>query len=71
MAEARARGQLLRRRELGETLAQVQRECDAIGGSQGELGARILQQEETVERLRRELRRAEEELRRLRQAARP
>ena len=65
MALARSRGQMLRRRELGEELAALQLRCAALPPAQGR-AARIEKLEQEIRTLRAELDRAEEQLRGLR-----
>ena len=64
MALARSRGQMLRRRELGEELAALQARCAALVPVQGR-AARIEKLEQEIRTLRAELDRAEEQLRSL------
>ncbi|MCR6480459.1 DUF1090 family protein [Variovorax sp. ZS18.2.2] len=64
MALARSRGQMLRRRDLGEELAALQMRCVALPPAQGR-AARIEKVEQEIRTLRAELERAEEHLRSL------
>jgi len=68
MALARSRGQMLRRRELGEELAALQARCAALAPGAHAQGraARIEKLEQEIRTLRAELDRAEEQLRGLR-----
>ncbi|WP_234974784.1 DUF1090 family protein [Variovorax paradoxus] len=62
MALARSRGQMLRRRELGDELAALQTRCVALAPAQGR-AARIEKLEQEIRTIRAELERAEEQLR--------
>jgi len=65
---ARAKGQMLRRRQLAEALATVQARCETLASAQGR-AANIEQAEQRVRELREALGRAEEQLRKLKEAA--
>lgn len=64
MAVARSRGQMLRRRELAETLAALQARCKTLSPAQSR-AARIEKLEQEIKELRLELDRAEAQLREL------
>jgi hypothetical protein len=64
---ARSRGQMLRRRQLAETLAALRTRCQASESPQSR-AARIEKLEQEVRTLRSELEHAEEQLRDLRRA---
>jgi len=65
---ARAKGQMLRRRQLGEALAAAQARCETLASQQSR-ATNIEQAEQRVRELREALDRAEEQLRRLKDAA--
>ncbi|MDM0111708.1 DUF1090 family protein [Variovorax sp. J22R133] len=66
--DARSRGQMLRRRQLAESLAALQTHCASLssGATRAE---QIERQEKEVRDLRQELQRAEEHLRKLKEGA--
>lgn len=64
MQAARSRGQMLRRRQLQESLDALRAHCDEIA-SQETHEARVMRQKNVVLQLRLDLDRAEEELRRI------
>lgn len=64
IADARARGQMLRRRQLTESLAVLHVHCESLMAAK-DPATRIKRQEEEVQQLRLELERAEAELRKL------
>ncbi len=66
--DARARGRMLLRRELDKQLAALQAQCNA-SPAQASRAASITRLEQEVEALRAQLERAEEQLRRLRNAS--
>jgi septal ring factor EnvC (AmiA/AmiB activator) len=65
MALARSRGQMLRRRELGEQLAALQTRCKALGAPRRAARRASRRLEQEIRTLRAELERAEEQLRSL------
>lgn len=69
IAQARARGQMLRRRQLTESLAALQAHCEALIAAK-DPATQIKRQEQEVQQLRVELERAEAQLRKLK-AAKP
>lgn len=64
MRAARSRGQMLRRRQLEESLHALQTRCEEVASLQTHEG-RVMRQKNVVLQLRLDLDRAEEELRRL------
>jgi hypothetical protein len=67
IAQARARGQMLRRRQLSDALAALQVHCDAMMAAK-DPATQIKRQEQEVQQLRLELERAEAQLRKLKAA---
>ncbi|MDM0016890.1 DUF1090 family protein [Variovorax saccharolyticus] len=67
IAQARARGQMLRRRQLTESLAVLQGHCEALAAAK-DPATQIKRQEQEVQQLRLELERAEAQLRKLKAA---
>lgn len=67
IAQARARGQMLRRRQLSDALAALHVHCDAIMAAK-DPATQIQRQEQEVQQLRIELERAEAQLRKLKAA---
>ena len=65
---ARSKGQMLRRRQLAEALAALQTRCETLAPAQSR-AARIERLEREIRELRLELRRAEEQLRDLKNGA--
>ncbi len=65
---ARSRGQMLRRRQLGEALTALQARCETLAPAQSR-ALRIEKLEHEIRQLRLELDRAEEQLRRLKAEA--
>ena len=65
---ARANGQMLRRRQLAEALAEVQARCETLA-PELERGANIERLEKEIRELRKELDHAEEQLRKLKREA--
>lgn len=63
MRDARSRGQMLRRRQLQESLDALLARCDEIG-SEDTYEARVMHQKNVIMQLRLDLANAEEELRR-------
>ncbi|MDM0013131.1 DUF1090 family protein [Variovorax sp. J22P168] len=64
ISDARARGQMLRRRQLTESLAVLHVHCETLMAAK-DPATRIKRQEQEVQQLRLELERAEAELRKL------
>lgn len=67
IAQARARGQMLRRRQLSDALVALQAHCDAMMAAK-DPATQIKRQEQEVQQLRLELERAEAQLRKLKAA---
>lgn len=67
IAQARARGQMLRRRQLTDALAALQAHCEALMAGK-DPATQIKRQEQEVQQLRIELERAEAQLRKLKAA---
>ena len=67
IGQARARGQMLRRRQLTDSLGTLQAHCEALMAAK-DPATRIQWQEQEVRELRKELQRAEDQLRKLRAA---
>ena len=67
IAQARARGQMLRRRQLSDALAALHVHCDAMMAAK-DPATQIKRQEQEVQQLRIELERAEAQLQKLKAA---
>ncbi|MDN8615365.1 DUF1090 family protein [Variovorax ginsengisoli] len=67
IAQARARGQMLRRRQLSDALVALQAHCEAMMAAK-DPATQIKRQEQEVQQLRLELERAEAQLRKLKAA---
>jgi len=67
IAQARARGQMLRRRQLSDALTALQAHCEALIAGK-DPATQIKRQEQEVQQLRIELERAEAQLRKLKAA---
>lgn len=70
IAQARARGQMLRRRQLTDALAALQVHCEALLAAK-DPATLIKRQEQEVQQLRLELERAEAQLRKLKAGQKP